>query len=231
MPMFLSDPMPAVHCGERHIPAVLLTDCSGSMDGAPINELNQGLIDFGHALNADSLARGRAEVCVIKFNSEVSTEVGFRPAAEYEAPRLEASGCTCLNGAILAGLKAIQERKDLYRSQGITWYRPWLFVLTDGAPTDTEQEAAAKAELRAAIEGKKVVYMPMAIGPHADKRKLQEYYPENFPNKFVLSASATDFRDGFVWLGNSMGVVSHSNPAQQEQVTLPPVPDTIAVGI
>ena len=55
------DLLPVANQGERHIPAVLLVDISGSMAGASIDELNQGLIEFGQALQEDSLALGRAE--------------------------------------------------------------------------------------------------------------------------------------------------------------------------
>ena len=75
---FTTDPLPITNRGERHIAAVILVDISGSMQGAPINELNQGLIEFGNAL----------QVCIISFNSSVQTEMSFRPAAEYEAPVL-----------------------------------------------------------------------------------------------------------------------------------------------
>lgn len=231
MPIFISDPMPVSNHGERHIPAILLVDKSGSMQGAPINELNQGLIEFGQALEADSLAQGRADICIIGFDSNVQVEVGFRPATEYTAPTLSAGGCTALNEAIEVALDTLEERKKLYHAQGVEWYRPWLFVLTDGEATDTERESAAISRLRTAIENKKVVYMPLAVGPHANKRKLQEYYPTNAPSKHVLSASASNFKEAFVWVSNSLGVVAHSNPQVQNDVTLPPTPPSIQVGI
>ena len=105
---FTKDPLPTKNQGERHIPAVLLVDTSGSMSGAPIEELNRGLREFGNALQEDSLALGRAEVCIISFNSSVETEMGFRPAVDYEAPTLSASGLTSFNEAIQAGLDAIE---------------------------------------------------------------------------------------------------------------------------
>ena len=48
--------------GERHIACVLLVDISGSMAGASIEELNQGLREFGNALGQDEHARGVADV-------------------------------------------------------------------------------------------------------------------------------------------------------------------------
>ena len=228
---FTNDPLPVTNQGERHIPAVLLVVPSGSMSGAPINELNQGLREFGNALQEDSLALGRAEVCIISFNSSVQTEMGFRPAADYEAPVLSAGGLTSFNEAIQAGLDAIESRKQEYRNQGVSYYRPWLFVLTDGAPTDTNMESAAKNRLQDAIRNKKVTYMPMGIGDGADTRKLQEYYPAEATTRPVLKADSKNFKEAFVWLSASISVISQSDPNNTSQVNLPPTPSIITVGI
>lgn len=228
---FTTDPLPSTNPGERHVAAVLLLDISGSMNGAPIEELNQGLIEFGNALQEDSMALGRADVCVISFNSSVQTEMSFRPASQYEAPVLSASGLTSMNQGIDAALDAIESRKAHYRSQGISYYRPWLFLLTDGAPTDNERENAAKKRLQEAIRSKKVVYMPMGIGEYADTVKLQSYYPQEAGAKTVLKASKEKFKEAFVWLSSSIGVVSKSDPNVSQEIQLPPTPSIITVGI
>lgn len=227
---FTRDPLPISNMGERHVPVVLLVDISGSMAGAPIDELNQGLVEFGQALQEDSLALGRAEVCIISFNSYVQTEMGFRPATEYQAPVLGASGLTSFNEALEAGLDAIEARKREYKSQGVAYYRPWIFVLTDGVPTDGMRESAAKEKMQKAIRDKKIVYIPMGIGS-ADIKKLQEYYPDETVNKVVLSAKASNFKEAFVWLSQSIGVVSHSDPSAANEVNLPQTPSFITVGI
>lgn len=228
---FSTDPLPVVNQGERHVPAVLLVDTSGSMAGAPIDELNRGLVEFGQALAEDSLAFGRVEACVISFSSSVHIEMGFRPASDYQAPTLSAGGLTSLNEAIEAGLDEIESRKSEYRSQGIPYCRPWLFVLTDGVPTDIDKEAYVKNRLRQHITDKKVVYMPMGIGAGADTSKLQEYYPEDTRAKIVLKANASNFKEAFVWLSQSLSVVSQSDPNISNQVNLPPAPSIITVGI
>ena len=227
----LKDVLPPTTPGERHVAAILLVDKSGSMYGAPIAELNQGLVEFGQALQEDQLALGRADISVISFDSSVHTEVGFRPGEEYQAPSLSADGGTSMNQAIEKGLDAIEARKQEYREQGISYYRPWMFVMTDGAPTDTFHEATAKSRLRKAIEDKKVVYLPMGIGPNADTAKLRSYYPEGAISKPVLTADAAHFKEAFVWLSNSISVVTNSDPSVVDEVTLPPTPSMITVGL
>lgn len=232
MPLhFKQDPLPVENPGERHVPAVILVDISNSMEGGAIDELNKGLVEFNNALRSDSLAMGRAEVCIISFNSSVRTEVGFRPAVQFEPPTLAASGLTAMNEAIEAALDALEARKAEYRANGVEYYRPWLFLLTDGAPTDTARETVAKSRLQNAISNRKVVYMPMGIGAYADTSKLQSYYPDDMTERPVLKASASDFKEAFTWLSNSISVVSRSNPKVADSVQTPDLPRSISVGI
>ena len=210
--------------GERHIACVLLVDTSGSMAGASINELNQGLLEFGNALDQDEHARGVADVCVISFNSNVETVVPFCPAANNSAPTLSAGGLTSMNEAVIAGLDAIEERKQLYRQLGCSYYRPWMFLLTDGEPTDQNMEGEAKNRLQQALNDKKVNFFPMGIGAGANYAHLKSYTKGG--NGAVLKASASQFKEAFVWLSSSMSVISNSDPSLGN-VTLEPTPMTI----
>ena len=220
-------PQVPVNTGETHIACTLLLDTSGSMEGKPIEELNKGLQEFGKALQEDDLALGRAEINIITFDSEVHEQLRFTPAISYEAPTLEAGGLTSLNHAINRGLDNIQERTELYKSQGIPYYRSWLFVLTDGAATDTELESSTRARLQEAIRQKHVVFMPMGIGEYADVEMLKSYYPREMAQKFVLKADANNFKEAFAWLGNSIGKVTKADLVKDDKVQLAPVPNDV----
>ena len=221
-----------INQGEKHVAAALIVDTSISMMGRPIEELNKGLKEFGEGLRQDSLALGRADVTVISFNSTVKIEIPFCPADQYQAPELAVDGLTALNEAIDTALDALEERKKLYRDTGVEYYRPWLFVLTDGKASDEEREASTKARLREYIERNKVVFMPMGIGKNADIAKLQDYYPENAPKKPVLTADSKSFKEAFVWLSNSIVEVAKADISGLEQISLPDTPDNIlTVGV
>lgn len=227
--MPIQEILPPKHPYERHLAAVLLVDRSGSMIGDPIRELNDGLKLFGKALSSDTLAQGRVDVTVISFGSDVKTEMGFRSAEEYEAPTLSANGSTAFNEAINAGLDALEARKAEFKRLGTNYYRPWLFVLTDGYPTDGNLEESTKNRLKEYIRNKKVTYLPMGIG-EANTSHLQSYYPDEAPQKPVLKATVENFKDAFQWLSNSMVETAKSDP-KLGTVESAPVPATITLGL
>lgn len=217
--------MSIMNPGEKHVACCLLVDISGSMQGSSIEELNRGLAEFGKALQDDAMAYGCTDVCVISFDSQVRTVFPFSSASEYTAPVLSAGGMTAMNAAIITALDAIENRKQDYRTIGVDYWRPWLFLMTDGVPTDLNYEADAKRRLQYALAHKKVTFFPMGIGS-ANTTKLKEYTLNG--NGMILKASADHFKEAFVWLSRSMSVISNSNP-YDTNAELPPIPKTISI--
>lgn len=212
--------------GEKHIACVLLVDTSGSMSGSAIQELNEGLRAFGEALQSDSKAYGCADVCVISFNSSVELSVPFCCAADYVPPVMTAGGMTAMNEAIITGLDMIEMRKQEYKEIGVDYWRPWIFLLTDGVPTDDEFYQDAQQRLQEALRDKKINFFPMGIGSGADTQTLRSYTMNG--TGMVLKAEKEHFREAFVWLSSSMSVVSHSDPSMSK-VNLEPIPSTITI--
>lgn len=220
--------MQIMNHGEKHIACVLLVDTSGSMLGAPIEELNRGLEEFAAALQEDDKAYGCADVCVISFNSTVTTIVPFCPAADFYPTRLNAGGLTAMNEAIITGLDAIEMRKQEYKSVGVDYWRPWIFLLTDGSPTDEALSGDAHQRLQEALRGNKVNFFPMGIGA-ADIQKLKSYTLNN-GSGIVLQANKNNFKEAFVWLSKSMVVASNSSVGTN-QITPPPLPQAITIAL
>src|SRR5258706_3655674 len=115
-------------------PCLLLLDKSGSMSGAPIRELNEGILAFKDELLQDALASKRVEISIVSFG-QVTVDSDFQTAPSFIPPHLDASGDTPMGAAIRRGLELLASRKQEYRAHGIAFYRPWVFLVTDGGPT------------------------------------------------------------------------------------------------
>ena len=224
IPMEGFDQIIPENVGEKHIACVLLVDISGSMGGSSIKELNEALVKFGEVLRNDTRASGCADVSVVAFNQNVNVVVPFCPASEYTAPTLQASGLTAMNEAIITGLDIIEQRKEIYRRIGTPYYRPWMFLMTDGAPTDSEYENDAKQRLQEAISSKKLTFFPMGIGESANIALLKSYNNDGL----VLKADASHFAEAFVWLSSSMAITANSRPGT-EKIKMAQTPTEIEI--
>ena len=117
---------------------MLLLDTSASMQGDPISELNAGMVNFKEELMADNLAVKRVEVSVVSFGP-VQVHNPFETADIFQPPVLVASGDTPMGAGIAEAMRLVEERKKTYTAAAVAYYRPWVFLITDGAPTDSWQ--------------------------------------------------------------------------------------------
>jgi uncharacterized protein YegL len=232
-PEFVDNPEPRCAC-------VLLLDTSGSMNDRkqvslelspvqkvlndsvavrsvkPIDELNAGLLAFRHELISDKLAVKRVELSLVTFGpvrklSEFQTPDLFRP------PTLQAEGDTPMGLAIERAVDLVRERKAAYKQHGISYYRPWIFMISDGEPTDDWQRAAAL--VRAGEQSRAFAFFAVGVeGANFDiLRQISVRQP--------LKLNGLRFREMFMWLSSSLGTVSHSNPGDEVPFKNPVTPD------
>lgn len=188
-------------------PCVLVLDCSGSMRGEPIKQLNAGLVALEKELKEDIDASSRVQLLIIKASGadEVTVESDWTDAMNFCAPVMEAGGLTPLGKAMETALQKIEEQKCLYDSCGITSKRPWIFLISDGEPTDYGWEEAAEV-CRYAQKNKKAVIH--AIGTQgANLDKLAKF--SLLPPKRLTGLKFTEF---FLWLSRSVSCISKAAP-------------------
>lgn len=191
---------------EPRCPCLLLLDVSGSMAGEPIQELNAGLRAFRDDLVIDELASKRVEIACITFGPvNVATE--FEVASVFQPPWLKAEGDTPMGAAITSGIELVRLRKEAYRTNGIAFYRPWIFLLTDGAPTDQWKKAASAVKEGEA--GKAFAFFAVGV-QKADMEVLKQIAVRE-----PLKLKGLRFRNLFQWLSNSMKSVSRSTPGDE----------------
>ncbi|MEM7556186.1 MAG: VWA domain-containing protein [Cyanobacteria bacterium P01_A01_bin.84] len=202
---------------EPRCPCVLLLDTSGSMQGLPIDALNQGLLSFKDELIKNSLASRRVEVAIITFDSSINIVQDFVTADQFNPPILTAQGLTNMGYGINKALDIIQERKAQYRKNGIAYYRPWVFMITDGEPQGEMDDVVEQAAQRLQDDeaNKRVAFFTVGV-ESANMNRLNQ-----IAVRTPLKLKGLNFVEMFVWLSASMSTVSHSKV--DEQVALPPI--------
>lgn len=198
---------------EPRCPCVLLLDVSGSMNGQPLAQLNAGLTTFKDELASDALAMKRVEVAMVTFGP-TKVEMPFVSASTFYPPTLTAQGDTPMGSAISQAISLVESRKNEYRSNGISYYRPWIFLITDGAPTDEWQTAASA--VREGEASKKFAFFAIGV-KDANMEILRQISSAREP----LSLDGLKFRELFSWLSSSLRSVSRSTPGTEVPLESP----------
>lgn len=185
------------------------------MKGAPIEALNEGLQAFQQDLIKDDLAQRRVEVAIITFGGEVRVLQEFVIARNFKAPTLDARGRTPMGQAIECAFDLLQARKKQLDEMGVRPYRPWIFLVTDGAPTDEWQKAAQRVHKEE--KAKSVAFFAVGVG-NAKMDVLSQ-----ISSRRPLKLQGLQFRKLFLWVSQSQKRVSASIVG--DKVSLPPVDD------
>lgn len=204
---FANNPEPRCAC-------VLLLDTSASMGGRPVTALNEGLKAFAADIGTDALAARRVEVAIVTFgHGGAQTVQGFLTAEQFVAPTLIAGGSTPMGEAIERSLDMIENRKRDYRANGVAYYRPWVFLITDGEPTDAWHDAATR--VAEAEESNGVAFFAVGVdGANMDVlRQISVREP--------LRLDGLKFTELFVWLSQSQRRVSASRVGEQAALPAP----------
>jgi len=211
---FVENPEPRCAC-------VLIVDTSASMQGDPIRQLTAGIASFKDELVADTLAAKRVEIAVVGFGSVVQILSHFSTPDRFVPPELEASGETFMGTAILQAIDLLAERKATFNEHGLAYYRPWIFLITDGEPTDDWSVAA----LRVAEGEERRQFQFFAVGVEgANMEKLSR-----IARRQPLQLKGLRFRDLFEWLSRSLQSVSRSQTGDSVPLENPATPSGWAV--
>lgn len=200
---------------EPRCPVVLLLDTSGSMSGERIRQLNEGIVTFKQEVDQDSTASLRVEVAIITFDSSVNIVQDFVTIDNFHPTQLTATGSTAMGQGIELALNEVENRKATYKASGIQYYQPWVFLITDGGPTDSWDRAAKR--VHQAVNDRKLLFFAVGV-QGADINTLKQIAPPDTP---PVMLQGLKFQDLFRWLSDSMKSVSNSRIG--EQLSLPPI--------
>ena len=128
---------------DQKCPVVLVLDTSGSMAGTGIDQLNAALVKLKEDILSDATLTQRLEVGIVCFDDEARVE---RPidlvTVDTDMPMLNIGGTTNVVAGLNKAMEIVEDRKQFYKSNGEQYYRPFIVLFTDGAPTNTPMVSA-----------------------------------------------------------------------------------------
>lgn len=211
----------------RRLPVYLLLDTSSSMQGVKIVGVNNGVTLIYQELMNDPRSASTVYISVITFASQ-AYQIPLMPITQFTPPQLSANGTTALGGALSILNQSLDQ--DLIANQpGAKGdYKPLVFLLTDGQPTDHWQNEAQRLHTRAA--GRVVNVIGLGIGDDADMGTLQQICTSVL---HMNNASPENIRAFFAWVSDSIKTASRAvqGPGDSHEAQLPPLPGGIQVSL
>jgi uncharacterized protein YegL len=132
----------------RRLPVYLMLDCSGSMTGEPIEACRQGVRALLSDLRGDPQALETAYLSVITFDNSARQVCPLTELTSFVEPTLAATGSTAMGEALTLLEQCLdREVRKATPTQKGDW-KPLVFLMTDGQPTDSWEAAADRIKNR-----------------------------------------------------------------------------------
>lgn len=186
----------------RRFPVYLLLDCSGTMHGEPMTAVNEGLEMIHQLLLRDAEAREIAYISVINFAQDVEM-YPLVPVEEFEPPTLTAGGLTALGTAFQALLESIEHDLIVNSVSRKGDYRPIVFLLSDGKPTDSYRDVVDKVK---ALKRHRPAITALGCGPDVDKKVLHEITDDVY---LMPEIDAGTLKKYFKWITDVLITKTH----------------------
>ena len=181
---------------DQKCPVVLLLDTSGSMNGQPIEELNKAIIKLKDDILEDALLSNRLEVGIVAFDDDARVERGIDlNTPETQLPTLSIGGVTNLVAGMEKAIELVEDRKTFYKANGEQYYRPFIVLFTDGAPTNSAEEIEAlDLKIQMMSDNKKFVFLPFGV-EGADMQLLAKLAAQTADERLQNKAKAYKMKD------------------------------------
>jgi uncharacterized protein YegL len=227
---------PGGELASRPLHFIWIADCSGSMSGEKIQQLNFAIREAIPHMRTVADENPNAEVLVraLKFSTGAQWHIASpTKVSEFEWKDLQAGGVTDMGKA----LKMVAEQLKMPPMSDRA-LPPVLVLISDGQPTDDFN--AGLQELMALPWGKKAVRIAIAItiGEDADTDVLQQFMGANSELKPLQANNAQQLVNYIKWVSTAV-LKASSSPASQTKdlvqgvnvpLPTPPAPDPSTAG-
>lgn len=203
----------------RRLPVYFLLDTSGSMNGEPIQALNNALSVMINTLRTDAQALDSLWLSIITFDREVKEVMSLTELVNFQLPEIVCpeSGPTHTGKALELLYQKV--KSDIRRStetQKGDW-KPLLFLFTDGKPSDIQLYREMIPKIQSVGFG---TIVACAAGHMANDMVLKELTGTVV---HLDTADSTTLGRFFQWVSDT---IEHGNKSQGtgDSIELPPPP-------
>ena len=208
----------------RRLPVYLLLDCSESMAGTGIEEINRGVQTLVAELLKNPMALETAFLSVITFSRYAKQDVPLTELAAFRVPKLAVRPGTSFGAAIRLLTNCLKREVTVTTHSQKGDYKPLVFLFTDGQPTD-DWEAAVE-QLRGTNQPKIANIYAIGCGPDVDSQILHGV------TDIVLKMdgmSTEAWRRVFIWLSASVSSASvkFNSGDANSPISMPSLPDSL----
>lgn len=189
---------------ERRLPVYLLLDCSESMVGEGIDAVNAGMRQLLLDLHSDPHALETVWISIITFAGSATQILPLSEMIGIRAPQLKVQPGTNLGAALDLLGECVKREVRTHSANTKGDWKPLVFLLTDGSPTDEWREAARRLKAPTSSGGKKMNLIAIGCGEDANPLVLNEIAD----SVLMMGESELDFRSLFQWISSSLSVSS-----------------------
>jgi uncharacterized protein YegL len=195
------------------------------MNGEPIEAVKNGVQVLISTLRTDPYALETAFLSVITFGSSAKQVVPLTELSMFQMPDIHASGATALGEALSLLAKKIDSEVTKTTAEVKGDWKPLVFLMTDGGPTDNWKNGLAEFQRR-----KAGIVVACAAGNGADTNVLKQI------TEIVVQLDTADsatIKAFFKWVSASVSTGSQKVEASGIDVgglkELPPPPPEVNI--
>lgn len=195
---------------EQKCLCVFVIDTFGLKNDIAIDEITTASQRILDELQSDETYRERMEIAFISYDcltDEISILQDIVPIYHASVPSLTATtNDTSLTKALYMAMDVVEAQVTCYKSVGIPYYRPWIFLISRGKSLLSCNMDEIAKRIKQDTSSKKYAFWPIYT-KGADVSLLQEI-ESDVP---ITALDSLNIKDCFKWLSSSMSEVCSSN--------------------